>query len=211
MLEFLQVEKRYGDRQILSIPSQRLDSGIYWLHGANGAGKTTLLRMIAGILPFRGDILLQGYSLHKHPVTYRRLVSWADAEPLYPGFLTGEDLVNFYRDILRPDHAQITQLSERLGVRGWLSARASTWSSGMTKKIALLLAFLSRPALMVLDEPLITLDEAGTAELIALIIEYHQRHGTGFLLSSHQPISAERLPGAQQLRLIDQSIKLIII
>jgi ABC-2 type transport system ATP-binding protein len=210
MLEFNQLRKVYNKKTILDIPWLKLESGIYWLHGPNGAGKTTLLRIIAGILPFQGDILLQGHSLRNDPVTYRRQVAWADAEPLYPGFLTGEDLAHFYAGILRPDPEAIRQLSQRLGVQGWLSTRVSTWSSGMTKKIALLLAFLGRPALLALDEPLITLDEAGTTELITLINEYHKRYETAFLLSSHQPIAAERLPGTRQLRLTNQSIQLII-
>ncbi|HEY4108109.1 ABC transporter ATP-binding protein [Puia sp.] len=207
MLEFRQVEKRFDDRLIVSIPDQTLDSGIYWLQGANGTGKTTLLRMIAGILPFRGDILLQGCSQRNNPVDYRRIVGWADAEPLYPGFLTGDDLLNFYGGILRPEPRQIAGLTQHFGVRGWLNTRVATWSSGMTKKFALLLAFLGRPALVTLDEPLITLDEPGLTGLTALIREYHREYGTGFLLSSHQPVPAEAFPAVRPLTFEDHSIK----
>ena len=209
MLEFRQVEKRYGTRRILFIPAQTLDNGIYWLQGPNGSGKTTLLRMLAGILPFRGDILLKGQSLRSHPVCYRRLIGWADAEPLFPGFLTGEDLLNFYSGILRPDAALVRQLSETLGVRSFLATRSATWSSGMTKKIALLLAFMARPALVLLDEPLITLDEAAATALLTLIHEFQASYGASFLISSHQPLPARSLAGTRHLRLIDESISLI--
>jgi ABC-2 type transport system ATP-binding protein len=79
----------------------------------------------------------------------------------------------------------------------------------MTKKLALLLAFLSNPAWILLDEPLITLDDAGMAALIALIREYHQDYGTGFLLSSHQPLPAGLLNGTRQVMLNRLTIKLI--
>src|ERR1700690_1694906 len=101
MLQFTGGQKSYGTKKILDIPSMELSLGSYWLQGPNGSGKTTLLRMLAGILPFRGHIRLQGLSLRDHPVAYRRLIGWADAEPLYPDFLTGKDLLTFYRDIIR--------------------------------------------------------------------------------------------------------------
>jgi len=83
MLEFIQLEKTYDSRPVLSIPSCRLDRGAYWLQGPNGSGKTTLLRIIAGIISFKGDIRLEGHSLRRDPIAYRRAVSWADAEPRY--------------------------------------------------------------------------------------------------------------------------------
>jgi ABC-2 type transport system ATP-binding protein len=60
MLQFTGVEKSYGSTKVLEIPSLELPFGIYWLQGPNGSGKTTLLRMLAGILPFRGQIRLRG-------------------------------------------------------------------------------------------------------------------------------------------------------
>jgi ABC-2 type transport system ATP-binding protein len=79
----------------------------------------------------------------------------------------------------------------------------------MTKKLSLALAFLGRPALITLDEPLITLDEPGTAGLTYLIREYAGNHGTGFLLSSHQPVPADTLSNLLKLEIRDRSIRLI--
>jgi ABC-2 type transport system ATP-binding protein len=210
MLELRQVRKAYNrTTQILDIDSQVLDGGTYWLQGANGTGKTTLIRIIAGIVPFQGDTLVNGHSQRREPVAYRRLIGWADAEPLYPGFLTGKEIVNFYQGILHPDPGQVAGLTKRLNIGPWLETRLAGWSSGMTKKLALLLAFLGRPNWIMLDEPLITLDEPGLAGLLALITEYRDLYGTAFFISSHQLLPAGRLPGTQSLILTNRSIQLI--
>ena len=206
MLQFNQLKKQYGDHLVLDIPEFRLEPGLFWLQGPNGAGKTTLLRIVAGILRFKGDIRLCGFSLRKEAVRYRQLISWADAEPLYPGFLTGADLLSFYRQLLKPEAGQIDDLRDKLGIGPWLGARTATWSSGMTKKIALFLALLGRPALIVLDEPFITLDDTGSRELSILINQYHRQCGTAFLLSSHQDM---QLPGLHRIKIANQSIELI--
>jgi ABC-2 type transport system ATP-binding protein len=99
LLQILACKKEFNGRQVLDILSLKLDKGVYWLRGINGSGKTTLLRMIAGLIPFKGDILLHGISLRSNPFDYRRKVSLAEAEPLYPPFITGQELVGFYRSI----------------------------------------------------------------------------------------------------------------
>ncbi len=206
MLEFTNVRKTYGVTPVLEISGLRLNAGLYWLQGANGSGKTTLLRIVAGILPFEGDIRLLGHSLRKEPVAYRRHVAWADAEPLYPGFLTGDDLLGFYGSILHPEPKQVAELCRLLGIGPWIGTKTAGWSSGMTKKFSLLLALLGRPALVALDEPFITLDEAGITALQAIVGEYHRLYGTAFLLSSHQDSTGDLLPDAITLKVIDRSI-----
>jgi len=210
MLEFRQVRKSYNhSAPILDIDDLILATGIYWLQGANGTGKTTLIRLVAGIEPFLGDTVINGRSQRREPVAYRRLIGWADAEPLYPGFLTGQEVINFYSGILHTEAGQITYLLQRLQIGAWIDTRLAGWSSGMTKKLALLLAFLGRPVWILLDEPLITLDESGLAGLLALIREYRDKYGAGFLLSSHQPLPADVLPDTQSLILTNRSIQLI--
>jgi ABC-2 type transport system ATP-binding protein len=209
MLQFEKVQKAYGEKMILDIPSLYLDRGIYWLQGANGTGKTSLLRMLAGILPFDGSIRLRGLALEKDPVAYRRSIGWADAEPVYPDFLTGKDLLNFYRDIQQPRPGQLDELIDRLGVAPWLGSKTATWSAGMCKKVSLLLAFIGKPDLITLDEPLVTLDQQSVTDLYALIRDRHHQFGTSFILSSHQDIPDKALSAIQRLLLLNRSIELI--
>jgi ABC-2 type transport system ATP-binding protein len=205
MLQLRSIHKRYGSKLVLDIAELDLETGVYWLQGPNGSGKTTLLRILAGILPFKGDVLLRNpgqknpVSLRQSPTQYRRLIAWADAEPQYPGFLTGYDLLDFYRNILHPEPAQVQWLIEGFGAGAWLDTRIAAWSSGMTKKLSLLLAFLGKPALILLDEPFTTLDQAGRIVLDNLIEDRHLRSGASFLISSHQEIGPDALPSARYL------------
>jgi ABC-2 type transport system ATP-binding protein len=84
MLQLRHFQKSYGRNKILDIPDWHLPPGGYWLQGDNGSGKTTFLRTIAGLTPFKGEISLNEHSLRKTPMAYRRAITWADAEPLYP-------------------------------------------------------------------------------------------------------------------------------
>ena len=93
MLELKNIKKSYNSKLVLQKDALQLDKGIYWVKGANGSGKTTLLKIIAGLLPFEGDILVDQTSQKNNPVDYRQKISWAEAEPLYPSFLTGNDLM----------------------------------------------------------------------------------------------------------------------
>jgi ABC-2 type transport system ATP-binding protein len=209
MLEFLQVQKSYGDRPVLSIPSLRLPEGIYWLRGSNGSGKTTFLRMIAGLLPFRGDIVLKNTSLRRNPVEYRRSVSWADAEPLYPDFLKGQDLVAFYREVRKASTQQVDELTDLFQIRSYLPAPIGTYSSGMVKRLSLVLAFIGLPALITLDEPLVTLDQDSIPMLYHYITACYRENNTSFLISSHQDIATGALPEEKVLSAAGQTITIL--
>ncbi len=190
-LEIIGYEKRYSDKIIISIHSINLPMGIYWLRGENGSGKTTLLKSIAGIIPFTGAITACGIDLRKQPTHYKRIVNYAEAEPLYPDFLTGEDLIRFYVDAKTGDNEQVAQLEKIFGVDGFKHNKIATYSSGMIKKLSLMLAFIGRPKVILLDEPLITLDTQAVASLQKLIQTYTE-NGVSFLITSHQEVT---IPG----------------
>ena len=88
MLELKDIKKLYNYKLVLEIPSLKLENRIYWVKGENGSGKTTLLKIIAGLLPFEGAVIFNKTGLKNEPLAYRKLISWAEAEPLFPSFLT---------------------------------------------------------------------------------------------------------------------------
>lgn len=188
MIQFRHVKKAYHTRTIVDIPELQLHSGLYWIKGGNGSGKTTLLKMVAGIIPFEGDIFFQQTSLHGQPVPYRRQVSWAEAEPQYPSFLTGTQLLKLYLNVRRLPWSQAEPLLAALDMQGWIHLPVGTYSAGMTKKLSLVLALCSNTPVMVLDEPLITLDTASVKVLCEWILRMQQQAGTLFLMSSHQQL-----------------------
>src|SRR5688572_2116511 len=110
MLELKNIKKSYSSQLVIEKDSLQLDKGIYWVKGANGSGKTTFLKMIAGLLPFDGDIIVDNISQKNNPVDYRKKISWAEAEPLYPSFLTGNDLIKLYRIIYKADQKEIDEI-----------------------------------------------------------------------------------------------------
>lgn len=189
MIQFRQVKKAYHQRTILHIPQLELHSGLYRIKGANGSGKTTLLKMVAGIIPFEGDILLQQVSMHRRPVQYRQQISWAEAEPQYPSFITGTQLLKLYLNIRRLPWSQAEPLLAAWDMQTWIDMPTGTYSAGMTKKLSLVLALCSNTPVMVLDEPLITLDAAAVQVLCEHVLQMQQQ-GTLFLMSSHQQLDA---------------------
>ena len=208
MLQFDHVYKTYNQQPVLDISHLKLERNIYWLKGINGSGKTTLLSMVAGLIPFKGDIQLGGINLRNDPVSYRSLVNFAEAEPLYPDFITGQELVCFYQEIRKAASVQIDMLINLFKMHHFLKSPIGSYSSGMVKKLSLLLAFIGKPSLLLLDEPLAMLDEGSVHILPELINAYHKEFKTGFIFSSHQPINLFSL-SVSQILITDHSLQLI--
>jgi ABC-2 type transport system ATP-binding protein len=193
MLTIRNFSKRYNDYLVLEIPHLTLGKSASWIKGENGSGKTTLFKSLAGILPHEGEISFDdGISLKDHAVEFRRRVNYCEAEPLYPGFLTAKDLVRFVGKTRGATLAQQKQYCLSLGVNQFIDKPTETFSSGMMKKLALAMAFLGEPKVIILDEPLITLDEQARIVLFQLIRD-KMTSGTTFLISSHHTITPGEL------------------
>lgn len=184
MLQFKDFSKSYNDNLIISIPELKLDPGTYWIRGENGSGKSTLFKSLAGLLPYEGSIVLSdNIDLRQQPLEFRRRVNFSEAEPLFPGFLTAKDLITFVGSARGADVAQRKEISSKFHIDAFIDKRCETYSSGMLKKLSLALAFLGKPQVLILDEPLITLDEESRGILIQLIRDLKD---VIVLLSSHQ-------------------------
>lgn len=193
MLQINNAVKKYGAHTVLHISSFQLNRGMYWLKGANGTGKTTLLKMIAGLLPFEGDIQVNNISLRQQPLRYRQQTGWSEAEPLYPFFMRGTDIITLYRTVRMASQTEADKLVDVLAMRSYIDDAIGTYSAGMTKKLSLLLSFLGKPSLILLDEPLITLDADAVAAVSHLITGMYERNGTAFLISSHGEMDKQAL------------------
>lgn len=198
MLHLRDFRKAYPDQPpVLTVPDLHLPPGIHWLEGVNGAGKTTLFRAVAGLIPCAGTVELtnrtsETLNLHRNPVPWRRAVSYGEAEPLFPPFLTGYELAAYVAEAKGAPTGQLAAVAEALGVPAFWHQPTGTYSSGMLKKTSLVLAFLGQPQLILLDEPLITLDTVAQRAVETLVAE-RAAAGVGFLLSSHQRFDPARV------------------
>lgn len=208
MLHFNQFEKAYFGHQVLKITNIKLPQGVYWIKGNNGSGKSTLLKAIAGILSFQGDIAIGTIYLKNHGVAYRRLVNFAAAEPLFPEFLTGAEMISLFAKAKGASAGQAETLLSEIGMEDYIHNPLNSYSSGMLKKLSLVLAFLGQPKLILLDEPLNALDVQSLEVLYRWINEKHEQEQISFLLSSHQPLDGIKLPGLKQINIEDKKITL---
>lgn len=192
MLTLSKIKKHYHHFLALDIPIIKFEKGLSWIKGANGSGKTTLFKIISGIAPFDGEIILNDtISCKRNPQQYRLHVNYAPAEPVYPTFLTGKDLLDFYLSCKKGNAEQVKKLCNMFGMHEYISNPVGTYSSGMLKKFSIACAFIGNPKLMVLDEPLITLDESSANHLYDLIKETLKSDVTIFI-SSHQQVNLTR-------------------
>lgn len=189
MLKICDFEKRYGERVILKIARLPIENGITWIKGENGSGKSTLFKSLAGLIPFSGTIRFNdGTSLQKEPVLFRSRVTYSEAEPIYPAYLTAHDLIHFVSEARKASLRQPQYYIDAFGIQSFIHSPCGSYSSGMLKKVSFAIAFLGNPSVIILDEPLITLDTASRDVLTSLIGERLAVRETAIVVSSHQQI-----------------------
>jgi ABC-2 type transport system ATP-binding protein len=206
MLQFENVKKQYGSFTALDIESFTIDNGLIWLIGENGSGKTTLLKMIAGVLPFDGDIKIDNQiSIRKQRRHFVSLVNYAETEPTYPDFLTAKELVKLYAYSKKGSIEETEELLRQLHIFDSYNNPISTYSSGMVKKLGIALAFCGNPKWILLDEPLATTDVA-SVEIICNMIKQKHAQGTSFIITSHQAFNETQISFTTKLLVTDRTI-----
>ncbi|MES2773445.1 MAG: ATP-binding cassette domain-containing protein [Bacteroidota bacterium] len=186
MIQFKAFKKQYSGTLILDIPSFEMPRATYWLKGINGSGKSTLLKSLAGFIPYEGSITINGIDLQKQKMRHRQMVGFGEAAPVFPTFLTGMELIDFYVETRKGNKAGCLRFCEELHLSNEaLNKQTGAYSSGMLKKLSLVLAFTGTAQWILLDEPLITLDAEAIQVVLQRIEQYTANH-TGMLLTSHQ-------------------------
>lgn len=205
MLRLTNISKKYGSNEVLNFNKWEVEKGIHWLKGGNGTGKSTLFRIISGQTPFNGEVEFKGINLKKQPILFRSKISFAEAEPQYPLFIKGKELIDFYQEIRKADTKEVEYLIEHFEMTAFLNNKIGGYSSGMLKKLSLICAFIGNPDLYILDEPLITIDASSSDKLYNLI-KTRFSEGKSFLLSSHQEINVNKLGLDTTFQIIDKQI-----
>lgn len=191
VLQALGLGKRYGKRWALSDCSLDIPAGhIVGLVGPNGAGKTTLLKLAAGQLaPTTGSITVLGGRPGSGPVQFK-VGFVAQDTPTYTGLTVAEHLKLGAR--LNPawDRDLAWRRIERLGLDP--KQRAGKLSSGQRAQLALTLGVGKRPELLILDEPVASLDPLARREFLQGLMEAAAEQELSVVLSSHLVSDLER-------------------
>lgn len=184
-LELADIHRGYGSRTVLDGASLTLRAGrTAWLGGQNGSGKTTLLRVAAGLLePRRGTVRLAGYDPGRDRREYHRRLGYVPAGGggLYAR-LTVEQHLRFWLGIaLVPGGRHSERLDwayETLSLGKLAARRVDRLSTGQRQRVRLALGFLHEPTVVLLDEPHVSLDDAGGESLARAVAEVTARGGS---------------------------------
>ncbi len=185
MLDVAAVGKRYGDTQALEAVSVAVAPGeVLALVGANGAGKSTLIKCVAGLVRHAGAVHVGGIDVARRPKQARRLIGYLPQQPALHAELSVRETALFYADLKGVPHDRARAGVEAVGLGEYADRPAGALSGGMRQRLALAIALLADPPLLVLDEPSAGLDIAARLELRRLVHEQRAR-GTAVLLSTH--------------------------
>lgn len=194
-LEVNRLQLQLGGRPILCGVDFRLEAGQFaGLIGPNGAGKSSLLRCIAGIeTAASGDLRIDGHDLVNDALAARAALGYAVEPERLPPLLNGRQCVELIAQLRGepPALAQSWALCDALALTPWLERATHTYSLGTRQKLAIVLALIGQPRLIVLDEVLNGLDPLAA---FALKRELRQRadQGAAVLLATHGLEVAER-------------------
>jgi ABC-2 type transport system ATP-binding protein len=189
-VELKKVAKRYAD--IIAVDYLDLDvrrGEILGILGPNGSGKSTTLKMILGLVKAdSGSVNVLGINAEDDPVAVKRQVGYVPESARLYEFLTGLEYLDFVSDIygvgVSEKKTRIEEYLDALDLEGREGDMISSYSQGMKQKIALISAFLHKPKLLILDEPLNALDPK-SARIVKDLLHKLTTQGVTSIMSTH--------------------------
>ena len=185
---------RSGQPLLRQLNLQVPAGSIYGFLGPNGAGKTTTLRLILGLLKNqKGDIKIFGESIATHRIPImKRIGALIEAPSIYL-HLTGKENLEVFRLSSGSPRNRIDEVLRIVGLTDAAGKKAGAYSLGMKQRLAIAVALLSDPQLLVLDEPTNGLDPSGIIETRELIKALNKEQGKTILVSSHLLTEMEKM------------------
>jgi len=175
------------------------------LWGANGAGKTTVLRCLLHLMPFEGEITLGGLDVTRHGKAARRLVGFVPQELTFHDDLSVDETLYLYARLKKVDDSAIRPLLEQLQLEPHLQKQVRDLSGGLKQRLALALALLADPPILILDEPTASLDIRARDDFLALLLTL-KHAGKTLIFSSHR---LEEVTGLADRVLVLEAGKLV--
>jgi ABC-2 type transport system ATP-binding protein len=203
------LKKSYGKHEaVKGISFEVKENEIFALIGPNGAGKTSSLRIIATILsPSSGNVTINGWNAKSDADKIRQYISYLPEEAGAYKNMKGMEYLRFMASLFAPDRkteeAYIRTAIEITGLGDRLSDKIASYSKGMTRKLLLARAIMTRPKLAILDEPTSGLDVINALEIRRTIREFAKK-GMAVLVSSHNMLEIEYL--CDRVAIIDKGV-----
>ncbi len=198
MIELNALTKRYGTFTAVNAIDLIVPKGeLFGFLGPNGAGKTTTLRMIAGILrPTSGTARISGIDVATDPMAAKAMLGYIPDRPFIYEKLTGAEFLRFVAGLYSQNGKAIEHRGHELlalfDLDEWRDELVESYSHGMRQKLIISSAFIHKPAVIVVDEPMVGLDPKATRILKDLFAEYTRR-GHTIMMSTHTLEVAETM------------------
>lgn len=209
IVETNHLTKQYGTQKSVADLNLHIAQGrIYGLLGRNGAGKTTTMKMLLGLTqPTSGEVFLWGKPLLRHEKELLpRIGSLIETPGFYPNLTATENLNIFATLRGIPNRHAIKDALDLVGLPYKDKKLFSQYSLGMKQRLAIALAVMHDPELLILDEPTNGLDPIGIAEMRSFIRKLCDERGKTILISSH--ILSEIALLADDIGIIDHGVLL---
>jgi ABC-type multidrug transport system ATPase subunit len=179
------ITKRYGKVLALNDVTFTIESGkSIALWGANGAGKTTVIRCLLGVHPFEGTLTVDDIDVQKYGKQARTLIGYVPQEMAFFDMSVWETL-QFYARLKKIEASIIPSVLEMVKLVGQDKKSVSALSGGMKQRLALAIALLSDPKILLLDEPTASLDAHAQQDFIHMIQDLNAS-GKTVVFSSHR-------------------------
>ena len=188
VIETKNLTKQYGTQKSVADLNIHVKQGrIYGLLGRNGAGKTTTMKMLLGLTqPTSGEVTIWGQPLRTNEKKLLPRIGYLIESPgFYPNLTATENLRIFATLRGVPSHNAIKSALDLVGLPYKDKKLFSQYSLGMKQRLAIALAIMHDPELLILDEPINGLDPIGIAEVRSFIRDLCTERGKTILISSH--------------------------
>src|SRR5690349_17671351 len=198
MIRLSKLSKRYGSFTAVNSIDLTVPKGeLFGFLGPNGAGKTTTLRMIAGILrPTSGTVEIGGVNVVTEPVAAKSKLGFIPDRPFIYEKLTGAEFLRFVAGLYDQKGPDIEHRARELlalfDLEEWRDELVESYSHGMRQTLIISSAFVHRPEVIVVDEPMVGLDPKAARILKDLFREYTHR-GHTIMRSTHTLEVAESM------------------
>ncbi len=186
MIRIEKLTKRFGRATAVDGVSLEIAAGeSVALWGGNGAGKTTLIRCVLGLLRFEGRAEVGGFDVRRHGKRARGLIGYVPQELGFYDELGVGAAVTFFARLKGVPIGSVEDVLEGVGLGGHGRKRVRELSGGMKQRLALAVALLGDPPVLVLDEVTASLDACGREEFVGLLSRL-SRSGRSMLFASHR-------------------------